>query len=173
MVRLTDEKRKSRPRFVQAMLDKRSQKKRAPSFDGTVESSSSSLGSHRNYSPTNSQHNPSIVVASCISMSPIVIVEEEGRGADASLLKDALYKRDIALANRVAALNAQQLLLGENHPDVLFSLQNLAALHYRRGEYAQARRILEWKDVRRERSLQPDQNTTMKVPSEIFVRSEF
>ena len=106
-------------------------------------------------------------------MSPIVIVEEEGRGADASLLKDALYKRDIALANRVAALNAQQLLLGENHPDVLFSLQNLAALHYRRGEYAQARRILEWKDVRRERSLQPDQKTTMKVPSEIFVRSEF
>jgi hypothetical protein len=163
---IADETRNSRPRFLRDMLEKRSQKKRASSFDATLSISSSSSSSLRNSShssSSNSLFNPS-VVRKCS------IVEEEG--ADASILRDALYKKDIALANRVAALNAQKLLLGENHSDVLFSLQNLAALHYRRGEYAQARCILEDKHVRREQALQPDHKTT-NIPSEIFLRSEF
>lgn len=159
----TEEKTNIRSSFLKAILEKRRQKKRVPSFDGTMETSTSSMDrSRRNFWSVTPQQN--LILAS--ACAPIIVVEEEGM--DESLLNDAVYKRDIAMANRVAALHAQQQLLGENHPDVLFSLQNLAALHYRRGEYAQAQRILEDNQLRRERA--QNEHKTSDVPSEIFIQ---
>jgi Tetratricopeptide repeat len=158
-----EEKSNNRSSFLRVMLEKRRQKKRAPSFDGTLESSTSSMDrSHRNVASVLPQE--SLPLASV--HGPIIVVEEEG--TDESLLNDANVKRDIAMTNRVAALHAQQQLLGENHPDVLFSLQNLAALHYRRGEYAQAQRIMEDNQLRRERA--QNEHMSSNVPTEIFIQ---
>lgn len=63
--------------------------------------------------------------------------------------EDSIYKTNIGLGNRVLALNAQEELLGYDHPDVLFALQKLAGVHYRRGEYDHANRILEERESRR------------------------
>lgn len=158
----TEEKSSIRSSFLMALLEKRRQKKRAPSFDGTLESSTSSMDHSRRSFWSLTPHNQNLASV----YAPIVVVEEEG--SDESLLNDAVYKRDVAMANRVAALNAQQQLLGENHPDVLFSLQNLAALHYRRGEYAQAQRIMEDNQLRRERA--QNELKTSNIPTEIFIQ---
>eukprot|EP00547_Thalassionema_nitzschioides_P005155 CAMPEP_0194215884 /NCGR_PEP_ID=MMETSP0156-20130528/17979_1 /TAXON_ID=33649 /ORGANISM="Thalassionema nitzschioides, Strain L26-B" /LENGTH=71 /DNA_ID=CAMNT_0038944521 /DNA_START=243 /DNA_END=458 /DNA_ORIENTATION=- len=68
------------------------------------------------------------------------------------------------------ALNAQQDLLGENHPDVLFSLQRLAGVHYHRGEYDHAHRILEEHKSRiQRRSSNGGKDQNVKIPSEISI----
>lgn len=159
-----DDKRFSRPKFLKVMIERRN-KRRASSFDATIESSSSSLdASHRNGTPSTSQHNAE---APAIA-APIVIEEEDD---DTDILAASL-KKDIALANRVAALKAQQRMLGENHPDVLFSLQNLAALHYRRGHYEEAQQVLEEQQARSEQA-QHEQPSTYTIPHEIAFSPKF
>lgn len=63
------------------------------------------------------------------------IVIEESDDEEESLYEDA------SLRARREALLAQQQLLGESHPDVLFMLENLGRVHYRRGNYQEAQRV--------------------------------
>jgi len=49
---------------------------------------------------------------------------------------------DVALQARIEAVEIQQALLGENHPDVIFALSSLAKLHQRRGDYREASSIM-------------------------------
>mmetsp|Transcript_22549 Transcript_22549/g.34078 ORF Transcript_22549/g.34078 Transcript_22549/m.34078 type:complete len:162 (-) Transcript_22549:364-849(-) len=86
-----------------------------------------------------------------------------------AFLDDQLYKNDIVLKNRVAAFSAQQKLLGKHHPDVLFSLQNLAGLLYRRGEYDHAHRVFKEYNNRQEQSNQSGKQMQDSIPSEIFL----
>mmetsp|Transcript_11409 Transcript_11409/g.18934 ORF Transcript_11409/g.18934 Transcript_11409/m.18934 type:complete len:162 (-) Transcript_11409:288-773(-) len=150
------ERRSNRPRIIMQGIMERRSKKRAPSFDGTIDTSSSSIDHSRQHTPSNSQHHPSRYPAAIIA-----IEEEDSRN------HVPFYKSEVALSNRFSALNAQQEMLGENHPDVLFSLQNLATLHYRRGNIVEAQRLLEDYQGRRERAFS-DQHSAMKVPTEIF-----
>ena len=157
------EKHSHRPNLLRSLMERRRLKKRAPSLDETLGSSNSSVdrtssSTHRNCSPANSEHNGNLAIR-----DPITIVEEED--ADDHLLKDSLYKHDVALANRVAALTAQQQLSGESHPDVLFSLQSLAAFHRRRGEHALSQRVLEEIQLRGERA--QNERTASNIPGEI------
>mmetsp|Transcript_15682 Transcript_15682/g.23757 ORF Transcript_15682/g.23757 Transcript_15682/m.23757 type:complete len:140 (-) Transcript_15682:255-674(-) len=84
---------------------------------------------------------------------------------------DPIYKKDVGLGNRITALNAQQELLGENHSDVLFSLQRLAGVHYRRGEYDHAHRILEEHKSRLQRRNRNGggKDGSVNIPSEISI----
>jgi hypothetical protein len=159
----SEDKHGDRPSLLRALMERRRRKKRAPSLDETLESSNSSVDrTPRNRSPINSEHNDNLAFR-----DPIATVEEED--SDDSVLKDSLYKQDIALANRVAALTAQQRLSGENHPDVLFSLQSLAAFHRRRGEHALSERVLEEIQLRGERA--HNERIAFNVPSEIVFQS--
>jgi hypothetical protein len=155
-----EERRSSRPRFLRVMIERRN-KKRAPSYDATIDSSSSSIDPSHHHTPPNSLGNPS----RSSPAAAIVAIEEEGTLPPRSNVP--AYKSGVALSNRFAALQLQQQLLGEHHPDVLFSLQNLATLHYRRGDKVQAQRLLEDYQGRRERALS-DQHGSLKIPSEIF-----
>jgi hypothetical protein len=159
MGQVGEERRSSRPRFLRGIMERRN-KKRAPSFD-TIDSSSSSIDRSHHHTPSNSLHNP-------LRSSPvatIVAIEEEGTLPPRSNVP--ADKSEVALNNRFAALQVQQQLLGEHHPDVLFSLQNLATLHYRRGDKVQAQRLLEDYQGRRERAFSYQQDS-LKIPSEIF-----
>mmetsp|Transcript_29022 Transcript_29022/g.67329 ORF Transcript_29022/g.67329 Transcript_29022/m.67329 type:complete len:88 (+) Transcript_29022:1-264(+) len=49
------------------------------------------------------------------------------------------------LKSRLEALKLQEELFGAGHPDVLFALQNLGLVHFRRGEYQQAHRVFDEK----------------------------
>jgi hypothetical protein len=158
----SEDKRSARPNLLRALMERRRRKKRAPSLDETLESSNNSVDRTRNRSPINSEHKDNLAFR-----DHIPTVEEED--SDDSLLKDSLYKQDIALANRVAALTAQQLLSGENHPDVLFSLQSLAAFHRRRGEHALSQRVLDEIQLRGERA--HNECIALNVPSEIVFQS--
>ena len=166
MVAQSDEKHNNRPNLLRTLMERRRQKKRAQSLDETLGSSNSSLDrpatTPRNRSPAKSVHNDNRA-----SRDPITIVEEDD--ADDNLLKDLLYKQEIALANRVTALKAQQQLCGKNHPDVLFSLQSLAAFHRRRGEHTLSQRVLEEIQLRGEQA--QDERTLSTIPSEISFRS--
>lgn len=64
--------------------------------------------------------------------SPIQIVEMDD--------DDDLYQ-DIALRSRMEALRLQEKMFGAGHPDVVFALQNLAQVCYRRGNIHQAQRV--------------------------------
>jgi len=55
---------------------------------------------------------------------------------------------DPALQARIEAIRIQQQLLGDNHPDVIFALSNLARLHQRRGNHAEAADILKESQMR-------------------------
>jgi hypothetical protein len=143
-----------------------SSKKRAPSFDGTVDSDAASSleASHRNFAKISNLDKGNPSASFCCKNTELY--SQEHRPLP-SLLDDPLYKNNVALRNRVAALNAQQQLLGEAHPDVLFALQNLAGLHYRRGEISQAHRVLAEQQVRRDRAQHHEQ--PMNIPEEISI----
>jgi hypothetical protein len=76
-------------------------------------------------------------------------------------------KRAIAIANRLAALDTQQRMFGDSHPDVIFSLQYLAALYCRYGEYSEAEKIFRER-YRRIENLNKEPSIC-RIPSEIFV----
>lgn len=80
--------------------------------------------------------------------------------------EDPVYQ-DIKLRSRLEALRAQQTLFGEGHPDVLFSLQGLCSVHYRRGEYQHAQRVFD--EACRRSSRFPDEGP----PKEISIHAPF
>ena len=162
----------SRPGFFRA-LRRIVGKKRAASIDDTIASHESSDSINRvqlskYYLPAERLPNPSthegsvmsdrkgdfsfptqddaaITVTSATSQTPkshqnhrppVINIEfDDGK-------EDPVYQ-DVQLRARLEALRAQQMLLGEVHPDVIFSLQGLANVHCRRGEYRQANRVFD------------------------------
>lgn len=55
---------------------------------------------------------------------------------------------DPALRARVEAVQIQQQLLGQNHPDVIFALSSLAKLHQKRGNYKEAETVMRESQMR-------------------------
>mmetsp|Transcript_11294 Transcript_11294/g.16595 ORF Transcript_11294/g.16595 Transcript_11294/m.16595 type:complete len:160 (-) Transcript_11294:337-816(-) len=150
------------PKILQINRNKR----RAVSFDRTVESDISLDASEAIIDPPKSSGSPKIdrSISSFKDKSPIIIEDRSP-----SLFEDLLYKNNIALRNRVAAFNAQQKLLGKYHPDVLFSLQTLAGLHYRRQEYDHAQRIFKEHTYRQEQLDIQGKQMEVPIPSIIFL----
>ncbi|KAL3785139.1 hypothetical protein HJC23_013298 [Cyclotella cryptica] len=97
------------------------------------------------------------------------------------------FDHDRALQARIEAVEIQQRLLGENHPDVIFALSSLAKLCQKRGDFEGASSILRESQVRSLRAktwaneqqvsriqlfLQPEDHLSSErvhVPSEISV----
>lgn len=155
-----------RCRFLPVIFRKYN-KKRAISFDKTVESDVSLDACEAII--TNSDSNSYAMNHATPSLKDSTTTTSEKDQAN-FLSEDPLYQNEVVLRNRIAALNAQQILLGKYHPDVLFALQNLAALHYRRGEYSHAQQVFkEHKDRREHRNSQEKGGIHNTIPSEIFI----
>lgn len=58
------------------------------------------------------------------------------------------FERDPTLQARIEAVEIQQRLLGEHHPDVIFALSSLAKLCQKRGDFEGALSIMRESQVR-------------------------
>lgn len=107
-----------------------------------------------------------------------------------NFLRSLHFDEDPALRARIEAVEIQQRLLGENHPDVIFALSSLAKLCQKRGDFQGALSILYESQVRSLRAktwtcdqlvirtqqlLQPgdhEGSEPVHVPSEISISCE-
>ena len=62
--------------------------------------------------------------------------------------QNGMVHEDRALQARIEALQIQEQLLGLSHPDVIFALAGIAKLYEKRGDHAQAVKIMKESQMR-------------------------